>query len=45
METTGNAGHREPWNKGKIVGQKARAASWGIRGASSGRADRSTQQE
>jgi site-specific recombinase XerC len=23
MGTTGNATHREPWNKGKIVGQKA----------------------
>lgn len=23
MGTTGNAAHREPWNKGKIVGQKA----------------------
>ena len=23
METEGNAGHRQPWNKGKIVGQKA----------------------
>jgi integrase len=23
MATAGNAGHREPWNKGKIVGQKA----------------------
>lgn len=23
METAGNANHREPWNKGKIVGQKA----------------------
>ena len=23
METTGNVAHREPWNKGKIVGQKA----------------------
>ena len=23
METAGNAVHREPWNKGKIVGQKA----------------------
>lgn len=23
METTGNANRREPWNKGKIVGQKA----------------------
>ena len=23
METEGNAGRREPWNKGKIVGQKA----------------------
>ncbi len=22
METVGNAAHREPWNKGKIVGQK-----------------------
>ena len=22
METAGNATHREPWNKGKIVGQK-----------------------
>jgi hypothetical protein len=23
MGTTGNAAHREPWNKGKIVGEKA----------------------
>ena len=23
MGTTGNAAHREPWNKGKIVGQTA----------------------
>ena len=23
METAGNTAHREPWNKGKIVGQKA----------------------
>src|SRR5262245_53044030 len=23
METAGNVVHREPWNKGKIVGQKA----------------------
>ncbi len=23
METTANAFHREPWNRGKIVGQKA----------------------
>ena len=23
METAGNGVHREPWNKGKIVGQKA----------------------
>ena len=23
MKTAGNADHREPWNKGKIVGQKA----------------------
>jgi hypothetical protein len=23
MEAAGNATHREPWNKGKIVGQKA----------------------
>lgn len=23
MGTTGNVSHREPWNKGKIVGQKA----------------------
>lgn len=23
MEPVGNANHREPWNKGKIVGQKA----------------------
>ncbi len=23
MGTAGNAAHREPWNKGKIVGQKA----------------------
>jgi len=23
MGTTGNAAYREPWNKGKIVGQKA----------------------
>jgi hypothetical protein len=23
MATPGNATHREPWNKGKIVGQKA----------------------
>lgn len=23
MENTGNAAHREPWNKGKVVGQKA----------------------
>ena len=23
MGTTGNVAHREPWNKGKIVGQKA----------------------
>ena len=23
MESTANALHREPWNKGKIVGQKA----------------------
>ncbi len=23
METVSNAAHREPWNKGKIVGQKA----------------------
>ena len=23
METAGNAAHREPWNKGKIVGQKS----------------------
>ena len=23
METTGNTIHHEPWNKGKIVGQKA----------------------
>ncbi len=23
MEAAGNAAHREPWNKGKIVGQKA----------------------
>lgn len=23
METTGNTVHHEPWNKGKIVGQKA----------------------
>jgi hypothetical protein len=23
MGTTNNAAHREPWNKGKIVGQKA----------------------
>jgi hypothetical protein len=22
MGSTGNAAHREPWNKGKIVGQK-----------------------
>ena len=27
MGTTANAVHREPWNKGKIVGQKARNAS------------------
>ena len=23
MGTAGNAAHREPWNKGKLVGQKA----------------------
>lgn len=23
METVGNANHRDPWSKGKIVGQKA----------------------
>jgi len=23
MESNANVGHREPWNKGKIVGQKA----------------------
>ena len=23
MKTAGNADHREPWNKGRIVGQKA----------------------
>jgi hypothetical protein len=23
METAGNAANREPWNKGKLVGQKA----------------------
>ena len=23
MGITGNTGHREPWNKGKLVGQKA----------------------
>ena len=23
MGTTGSAAHREPWNKGKLVGQKA----------------------
>ena len=23
METAGNLAHREPWNKGKIVGQKS----------------------
>lgn len=23
MASTGNTAHREPWNKGKIVGQKA----------------------
>ena len=23
METASNNGHREPWNKGKVVGQKA----------------------
>jgi len=23
MDTTGNPVHREPWNKGKLVGQKA----------------------
>lgn len=23
MESVANAAHREPWNKGKIVGQKA----------------------
>jgi hypothetical protein len=23
MGTAGNAAHREPWNKGKIVGQEA----------------------
>jgi len=23
MGSTGNTAHREPWNKGKIVGQKA----------------------
>ena len=23
MGTAGNAAHREPWNKGKIIGQKA----------------------
>ena len=23
METVANVAHREPWNKGKIVGQKA----------------------
>ena len=34
MGTAGNAIHREPWNKGKIVGQKApfkRKDIWALR--------------
>jgi hypothetical protein len=36
METTDSASHREPWNKGKIVGQKASFKLediWALRGA------------